>query len=219
MMRTEAVSPAKACPLRIATHLISQHLPPLFWDLNKHYAASFVHIIQTFLHFGGVGWLVFTLLSWALLAENTDDGRIGHKAQEICLPPLLYLALKGVQGKWELTCCCHWHKVMSLQISPAVTLVLWPLRFKCSNTGNCWQKRPFEHWLNISRSYKKQHGIRATVGNRGSPNQILCAAIAFLFPFGGFLSPVPMQINWTGFGHKGMCDLNAMHHFNQKREL
>lgn len=77
-------------------------------------------------------------------------------------------------------------------------------------------KRLFEHWLNISQSYKKHHGIRATVGKSESPNQILCTAITFFIPFGGFLSPVPVQINWTGLGHKSMCDPNAMHNLNQK---
>lgn len=51
----------------------------------------------------------------------------------------------------------------------------------------------------------------ATVGKRGSPNQILCRAIALFFPFCGFLSPVPMQINGTGLGYKDISDLNAMH--------
>lgn len=74
-------------------------------------------------------------------------------------------------------------------------------------------KRLFEHWLNISRSYKKQHDIRAAVGKRGSPNQILCTAVTFFFPLCGFLSPVPMQINWTAFGYKDLCDLNEKHDF------
>lgn len=92
-----------------------------------------------------------------------------------------------------------------------VTTQVWMLKHRELLT-----KRLFEHWLNISQSYKKHHGIRATVGKRESPNQILCTAITFFIPFSGFLSPGPMQINWTGFGHKGMCDLNAMHNFNQK---
>lgn len=158
---------------------------------------------------------MYTLLSWALLPGNTDDYSIGHKTQEILPSPLLYLALKGVQGKWKLTCCCHWHKVMSLQISPAVTFVLWPLRFECLKHRELLTKRLFEHWLNISRRYKKQHGIGAAVGKRGSPNQILCTAITLLFC--GFLSPVPMQINGTGFGYKDICDLNAMHKSNKRK--
>lgn len=34
----EAVSPAKVCPLPIATHFISQRLLLVVWGLNKHYA-------------------------------------------------------------------------------------------------------------------------------------------------------------------------------------
>lgn len=56
----------------------------------------------------------------------------------------------------------------------------------------------------------------ATFGKRGSPNQILSTAVTFLFPFGGFLSPVPMQINWTGLSYKDISDLNAVHDFNKK---
>lgn len=91
-----------------------------------------------------------------------------------------------------------------------VTAQVWMLKHRESLT-----KRLFEHWLNISRSYKKQHGIGATVGKRGSPNQILCTAVTLLF--GGFVSPVPMQINWTGFGYKDICDLNALHDSNEKK--
>lgn len=40
-------------------------------------------------------------------------------------------------------------------------------------------KRPFEHWLNISQSYKKQHGDY----KRGSLNQILYTAGTFRFFF------------------------------------
>lgn len=104
---------------------------------------------------------------------------------------------------------------MSLQISPAVTFVLWPLRFECLKHRESLTKTLFEHWLNISRRYKKQHGTGAAVGKRGSPNQILCTAITLLFC--GFLSPVPMQINGTGFGYKDIGDLNAMHKSNKRK--
>lgn len=54
--------------------------------------------------------------------------------------PLLYLALRGGKRRWKLTWRCHWHEVMSLQISPAVTLVLWPRRFERPKAENRWQK-------------------------------------------------------------------------------
>lgn len=54
--------------------------------------------------------------------------------------PLLYLALRGGKRRWKLTWRCHWHEVTSLQISPAVTLVLWPRRFERPKAENRWQK-------------------------------------------------------------------------------
>lgn len=66
-----------------------------------------------------------------------------------------------------------------------LVLVLWPLlKFKRSNTGNCWHGVKKKEWLlehpvGMSRTYKKQRGIWAGVENE---NQILCSVVT-LFSF------------------------------------
>lgn len=101
---------------------------------------------------------MFTLPSWALPPGNTDDGRIGHKAHDICHP-------RCCTSLWEVYRKVETDMVLSLTRSNVfadqsrsharvVTAQVWALKSRESLT-----KRLFEHWLNISRSYKKQHGI------------------------------------------------------------
>lgn len=101
-----------------------------------------------------------------------------------------------------------------------------PRSHACVVTAQVWApesresltKRLFEHWLNISRSYKKQHGIGGYIRQEREPksNPVHSRNLPF-FLFGGFLSPVPMQINWTGLSYKDISDLNAMHDSNREK--
>lgn len=135
MMRTQAGLSAKVV---LSSIPILFHSIAILFYLNKHFtgmpsSVCFLFITLTF-RFFGLGWHVFTAF-WKHWWWQNRTWSVRN------LPStLLYLALKGAWGKRELTCCCQWHKVMSLQISPTVMLMLWPLRFECLDTGNRWKK-------------------------------------------------------------------------------
>lgn len=74
-------------------------------------------------------------------------------------------------------------------------------------------KRLFEHWLDISQSYKKQRGIGLCWAREGGQIQ----HNPFFPPFCWISLPVPMQISCTGFGSKDICDPNAMLNFTRKK--
>lgn len=161
-----------------------------------------------FVKYQGLGCCVFTRLwssdSWKhhLWQSRTWSTRV--------LPsPLCVRRFDRCRGKVEAD--------VLPSLTPSDVFADQPRSYVCVVTAQVsvlkhWElltKRLFEHWLNISRSYKKQHGIGATVGKRGSPNEIQCTAITCFFPFCRFFFPVLVQINWTGFDYKEMCDLNA----------
>lgn len=141
-----------------------------------------------------------------------NSGRAGHKATRHLPSTPLYLTLKEfrVTVKSDTSLSPTGSNVFADQ-GCVVTAQVGAIQSWESLT-----KRLFEHWLNISQSYKKQHG-----GNkRGSRNQILYTAgtfrFLFFFPllFGGFLSLVPVPINCAGLVYKDISDPNANHRSN-----
>lgn len=138
-----------------------------------------------------------------------NSGREGHKATRHLPSTPLYITLKEfrVTVKFDTSLSPTGSNVFADR-GCVVTAQVRALQGRESLT-----KRLFEHWLNISQSYKKQHG-----GNkRGSRNQILYTAGTFFFfplPFGGFLSLVPMPINCAGSVYKDISDPNANHGYN-----
>lgn len=84
-------------------------------------------------------------------------------------------------------------------------------------------KMLFEHWLNISQSYKKQRSGYSR-WERGGLNQILYTAGTFFFFFFPpaiwwiSFSPVPAPINFAGLVYKDISDPNANHDFNKDNE-
>lgn len=138
-----------------------------------------------------------------------NSGRAGHKVARHLPSTPLYLTLKEfrVTVKSDTSLSLMGSNVFADR-GCVVTAQVGALQSWESLT-----KRLFEHWLNISQSYKKQHG-----GNkRGSRNQILYTAGTFRFfvffplPFGGFVSLVPMPINCAGSVYKDISERNANH--------
>lgn len=102
-----------------------------------------------------------------------NSGREGHKATRHLPSTPLYITLKEfrVTVKFDTSLSPTGSNVFADRGS-VVTAQVRALQGRESLT-----KRLFEHWLNISQSYKKQHG-----GNkRGSRNQILYTAGTFFF--------------------------------------
>lgn len=197
---------ARTFPFCIPTqfiHSVSLLFPVVY--LYKHYAdmlsSVYAHILLTS-KCHGFCWHVFTLPSWALLPRALMMPEEDTKHMKSAIPAVVP-RFERCTGKVESD--------MLLSLTRNDVFADQPRSHACVVTAQVWMlkqresltKRLFEHWLNISRSYKKQHGIEATVGKRGSRNQILCTAVTFFFfPFCGFLSPVPMQINWAGLATK-----------------
>lgn len=102
-----------------------------------------------------------------------NSGRAGHKATRHLPSTPLCLFLKEFRVKVKSdTSLSPMGSNVFADRGCVVTAQVGALQSRESLT-----KRPFEHWLNISQSYKKQHGGY----KRGSLNQILYTAGTFRF--------------------------------------
>lgn len=171
-------------------HSVSLLFPVVY--LYKHYAdmlsSVYAHILLTS-KCHGFCWHVFPLPSWALLPRTRMMPEEDTKHMKSAIP--------AVAPRFE-RCTGKVESDMLLSLTRNDVFADQPRSHACVVTAQVWMlkqresltKRLFEHWLNISRSYKKQHGIEATVGKRGSRNQILCTAVTFFFfPFCGISLP------------------------------
>lgn len=145
-------------------------------------------------------------------SPETTDGRAGRQASASAVHAVGPRFNRGSAAEGRSDTCAVSDGEGCLRRSG-----LWScdsLRLQRSKAASRWQKRLFEHWLNISQSYKKQRG-GSSRPERRSPNQILCTAGTLLFFFlpgrlvDFALSHVPLPINCAGLVYKDISDPNA----------
>ena len=139
------------------------------------------------LFFGGF-WCCYNSDLMLVLADSVwSEQETRHKASAIhAVGPCFN---RGSRVKVKTDTSCHRRQVGFFADQG---FVLWPLRLDRSKAGNRWQKRLFEHWLNISQSYKKQRGGYSWRERKPKSNPVHSWNLPFFSPqpFGGFLSPL-----------------------------